>query len=187
VAADTEAKAGELSRLKTGMVMFIVSEVFLFGALFFTYYYLRATTTGWPPHHPAATRAIANTVVLLSSSLTMWLAGRSIRLGRVRALTGWLIVTVALGLAFLGVTGWEWASESFQPWTDAYGSIFFTLTGFHALHVLGGVLLLTGLSIRSARGRFSALSHHAVEVSSLYWHYVDIIWLLVLTTVFIIR
>ena len=169
------------------MAMFIVSEVFLFGALFFTYYYLRATDPSWSNYHPAASRAIANTVVLLSSSVTMWLAGRAIRLGRVRALTGWLIVTVTLGLAFLGVTGWEWASESFKPWTNAYGSIFYTLTGFHALHVLGGVLMLIGFTMRSARGRFTALNHHAIEVGSLYWHYVDIIWILVFTSIFIIR
>ncbi len=184
---ETEAKPAELTRLKTGMAMFIVSEVFLFGALFFTYYYLRATTPGWPPAHPAPGRAIANTVVLLSSSLTIWLAGRAIRRGNVRALTGWLVVTAVLGAGFLGVTGWEWASESFKPWTSAYGSIFFTLTGFHALHVLGGVLMLTGLSMRSARGRFSQARHHAVEVGSLYWHYVDFIWILVFTTLFIIR
>ncbi len=187
MASDVEARSSELTRLKTGMAMFIVSEVFLFGALFFTYYYLRGTTTGWPPEHPSASRAIANTVVLLSSSLTIWLAGRSIRLGNVKALTGWLVVTAALGLTFLGITGWEWGSESFKPWTNAYGSIFFTLTGFHALHVLGGVLMLTGLTLRSARGRFSAVNRHAIEVGSIYWHYVDIIWILVFTTIFIVR
>ena len=183
MASDTEVKRAELTRLKTGMAMFIVSEAFLFGALFFTYYYLRWTTAGWPPEHPAASRAIANTVLLLSSSVTMWLAGRAIRLGRTKA----LVLTAALGLVFIGITGWEWASESFRPWTSAYGSIFFTLTGFHALHVFGGVVMLTGFAMRSAKGRFSAMNHHAIEVGSLYWHYVDIIWLLVFSTLFLIR
>lgn len=184
---DAEIRTGELTRLKTGMVLFIISEAFLFGALFWTYYYLRGSSPGWPQHHPEATLAIANTVLLLGSSLTLTFAGRAINRGRTGGLAGWLFVTLALGAGFLGVTGWEWAHEAFRPWTDVYGSVFFILTGFHALHVLGGVIMLTGLATRAVRGRFTALNHHAVEVGSLYWHYVDFIWILVFITIFIVR
>lgn len=82
---------------------------------------------------------------------------------------------------------WEWDQESFRPWTDAYGSIFYTLTGFHALHVFGGALLMLALLTRSVRHRFSADNFVAVDVGSLYWHFVDFIWILVFTTIFIVR
>jgi heme/copper-type cytochrome/quinol oxidase subunit 3 len=172
-----------------GMILFLASEVFLFGSLFWTYYYLRVKTDVWPPAGVELhlTMAAINTAVLLSSSLTIWLAGRAIRNGNVRGLAAGLGVTICLGLVFLGITGYEWAHETFRPWTMAYGSIFYTLTGFHALHVLGGTLLLSSLLARTLRGRFSARRRLAIEIGSLYWHYVDFIWILVFTTLFIVR
>jgi heme/copper-type cytochrome/quinol oxidase subunit 3 len=169
-----------------GMILFIVSEVFLFGALFWTYYYLR-TVPGWPPEHPAATPAIINTVILLSSSGTIWLAGRNIRRGNQTGLAWGLGITMLLAGIFLGITVWEWLPESFQPWTNAYGSIFFTLTGFHALHVFAGLVIMATLLNRTLKHRFTRAGYLGVEVGSLYWHFVDFIWLFVFSTIFIIR
>jgi cytochrome c oxidase subunit 3 len=173
--------------VRVGMVLFLISEAFLFGALFWTYYYLRGLTPGWPPHTPPATLAIVNTAVLLASSGAIWLGARAIRRGNEKGLFVFLLATILLGVAFLGVTAWEWTHEDFRPWTDAYGSTFYTLTGFHALHVLGGVLLMLALLARTARHRFTAVNNTAVEVGSLYWHFVDFIWILVFATLFIIR
>jgi cytochrome c oxidase subunit 3 len=173
--------------MRMGMVLFLSSEVFLFGSLFWAYYYLRGLTPGWPPYHPAATLAGINTFLLLTSSLTVWLGIRAIRSGNEKGLLAGLLATAALGCSFLGITFWEWSHEVFRPWTDAYGSIFFTLTGFHALHVFGGVMLMLALAARTARHRFSGRNFMAVEVGSLYWHFVDVVWILVFTTIFIVR
>jgi len=172
-----------------GMVMFLVSEAFLFGSLFWTYYYLRVKTAVWLPEgvQIESTLATWNTLVLLSSSATAWFGVRSIRKGNEKGLAFGLAATAFLGVGFLGITFWEWANETFRPWTHAYGSIFYTLTGFHALHVLGGALLMLVLLRRTLRGRFSSGNCMAVEAGSLYWHFVDFIWLLVFGTLFIVR
>jgi cytochrome c oxidase subunit 3 len=173
----------------TGMVVFLASEVFLFGSLFFTYYYLRINNAVWPPAgvHLDYTLAIVNTAILLSSSVVVWLAGKLALKGNISGMAAALFSTAVMGIGFLGVTVWEWTHETFRPWTSAYGSIFYTMTGFHALHVLGGVLLMLALFVRSRRGKYSAQNHTAVEVAALYWHYVDIVWILVFTTLFLIR
>jgi cytochrome c oxidase subunit 3 len=177
------------SPLRLGMVFFLISEAFLFGSLFTTYYYLRAEAPVWPPAGVRLDSALAvvNTVLLLSSSGAVWWAGRSIRKDRENGLAGGLALTILLGMAFLGITVFEWTHESFRPWTNAYGSIFYTLTGFHALHVFAGVLLMLSLLGRTLRHQFSSGNNTTVEVSSLYWHFVDFIWIIVFTTLFIIR
>jgi cytochrome c oxidase subunit III len=175
------------SPMKMGMVLFLISETFLFGSLFWAYYYLRGATPGWPPQHPSATLPVTNTILLIVSSISLWWSGRAIRIGQEKGLLAGLIITFLLGCAFLGITAWEWTHESFRPWSNAYGSIFFTMTGFHALHIFGGVTLLLALIARSARHRFSSENHLAVNIISLYWHFVDLIWIFVFLTIFIIR
>ena len=172
-----------------GLVLFLISEAFLFGALFWTYYYLRASNPVWPPDGVQVDIVFAsiNTFILLFSSGVIWWAGRSIRQGNKNGLVWGLTITMILGLIFLGITILEWTQESFRPWTSAYGSIFYTLTGFHALHVFGGVLLLAALLTRTLKNRITSTNFRAVEVGSLYWHYVDVIWIIVFTTLFIVR
>jgi heme/copper-type cytochrome/quinol oxidase subunit 3 len=172
-----------------GMVLFLISECFLFGSLFWTYYYLRAENPVWPPAGVTldTTLAIINTVILLSSSAVVWWAGRRIRSGSESGLATGLALAAFMGTAFLGITIWEWFHESFLPWTSAYGSIFYTLTGFHALHVLFGVVVMLAILGRTAKHRFSADRYLAVEIGSLYWHFVDFIWIIVFTTLFVVR
>lgn len=186
----TAAQRPLATPLGLGMAIFLVSEAFLFGSLFIIYYYLRAyTLPAWPPAnvHLALGLVTANTVILLSSSVTMHLASTAIRRGSVLGLAGWLVVTIALGSTFLLITAWEWANATFRPWDHAYGSIFYTLTGFHGLHVLIGLGLLTALLVRTLRGHFSATRHLAVEIGGLYWHFVDVVWIAVYTTIFLVR
>jgi cytochrome c oxidase subunit 3 len=172
-----------------GMIFFLISEAFLFGALFWTYYYLRAQTLIWPPAGVQldSPLAIVNTVLLLSSSASVWWAGRQVRQGKLNGLATGLMITIGLGVAFLGITGWEWTHETFRPWTDAYGSIFYLMTGFHALHVFGGVLLMLAMLARTLRDRISVRNYLPIEVASLYWHFVDGIWIIVFITLFVVR
>jgi cytochrome c oxidase subunit 3 len=171
------------------MVLFLISEAFLFGSLFTTYYYLRAEAPVWPPAGVRLDTAMAviNTVILLSSSGAIWWAGRAIRRDSEGGLAAGLAVTIFLAAAFLGITFFEWTHEDFRPWTSAYGSIFYTLTGFHALHVLAGALLMLSLLVRTFRHNFSSGNHATVEVGSLYWHFVDFIWIVVFTSLFVVR
>jgi cytochrome c oxidase subunit III len=187
--AKNSAEQSGRSPMFMGMVLFLVSELFLFGSLFWTYYYLRAENAIWPPAgvHLDLTLAIINMVILLSSSLSVWWAGRAIRGGSRTGLATGLVITMVLGSVFLGITIFEWTHEMFRPWTSSYGSIFYTLTGFHALHVFGGVVLLLSLLVRTLRGRISATNNKSVEIGSLYWHYVDFIWLIVFSTLFIVK
>ena len=184
----TEAKTSVRRVSETGLILFLVSEFFLFGALFFTYYYLRIVSASWPPPdvHLSMARPAVNTLILLTSSGTMGLAVRAWRRGNFGLMSKLLIATAGLGLAFLGITIWEWSSETFRPWSHAYGSVFFTLTAFHALHVLGGVLLLLALFNRARKGLVNT-SSRVIEMGSWYWHYVDTIWILVFTTLFVVR
>lgn len=187
--ANSVAEAERSGRSRLGMVFFLISESFLFGSLFFTYYYLRVKTAVWLPEgvHLDPPLAVINTFILLGSSFTCWFGLRSVRRQDEKGLAFGLTMTVLLGLTFIGITVVEWANETFRPWSHAYGSIFYTLTGFHALHVFAGVLLMLSLLIRTMRGRFSAGGHQAIEIGSLYWHYVDLVWLFVFTTLFIVR
>lgn len=173
-----------------GMVLFLFSEAFLFGALFWTYYYLRGRLLpDWPPEgvHLGMALVSVNTAILLSSSATMHWATTAIRRGSRAGLVAGLAATFLLGATFLGITYWEWTQATFRPWSHAYGSVFFTLTGFHGAHVLGGLLILAVLLFRGLKGRFSQERHLAVEVGGLYWHFVDAVWIGVFTTLFVIR
>lgn len=173
-----------------GMALFLTSEAFLFGSLFWTYYYLRAKTgSDWPPPdvHLGLGLVTLNTAILLVSSLTMHLGTAAIARGSRPGLVAGLLATLVLGAAFLGITGWEWTHATFGPWNHAYGSTFYTLTGFHAAHVLGGLGVLLALLVRATRGRFSSEDHLAIQVGGLYWHFVDAVWIVVYSTLFLIR
>jgi cytochrome c oxidase subunit III len=186
---DVVADRPEHSPMFLGMIFFLISEAFLFGSLFWTYYYLRATNPVWPPAGVQLdlTLASINTFILLFSSITIWAAGDAIQKGRRKGLALGLTVTIILGTIFLAITIFEWTHEPFRPWTSAYGSIFYTLTGFHALHVFGGIVLLLSLLTRTLKGRITPANFSPVGIGSLYWHYVDFIWIIVFTTLFIVR
>jgi len=173
-----------------GMALFLLSEAFLFGSLFIIYYYLRSHAPGlWPPEGVELHFAFssANTLILLSSSVALHLGIRAIRRDDRRGLASALLLTILLGSVFLAVKLYEWSSNSFGPWDHAYGSIYYTLTGFHALHVFAGLGILGALLTRAWAGRFSARHHLAVELGGLYWHFVDVVWLAVYTTLYLVR
>jgi cytochrome c oxidase subunit 3 len=126
-----------------------------------------------------------NTIELLVSSVTMQLAVNAIKKGDRTALRNWLIPTIVLGLAFVIGQGYEYTRLGFLPDNGVFAGVFFTLTGFHGAHVTGGVLMNSYVFLRTMKGQFSANRHLAVEAASIYWHFVDVVWIGLFLTIYI--
>ncbi len=173
-----------------GMVLFIASEVMFFGGLFAAYFNSRAAQPEWLP--PTGERLelflpAVLTVVLVSSSFTMQFGVWAIRRGSRGALTQWTAITLALGVLFLMGQLYDYSQLGFSISEGIFATTFYTLTGFHGAHVFGGVVGLTILLGRSLQGQFSAQHHVAVEAVSIYWHFVDVVWIAIFTTIYILR
>jgi cytochrome c oxidase subunit 3 len=177
------------SMLAVGTVVWLASELMFFGGLFAAYFTLRAETKVWPPagvHLETLTSAIA-TLVLIASSGTMHLATVSRERGDRAAMQRWLVVTLALGALFLTNQAREFLVLDFQISSHSYGSIYYLMTGFHGLHVLGGlVLMVVALVITTGAGPLERRGP-AVESISYYWHFVDVVWVALFATIFVIR
>jgi cytochrome c oxidase subunit III len=173
-----------------GMLLFIASEIMLFGSFFTIYFFVRVVNNApeWPPegfHLPVFVAGV-NTVILLTSSFTMHWALQAIKRGNRAGLQAGLVLTLALGLTFLLTQIREYSRIGFAPSDGAFGSVFFGLTGLHGAHVFVGLTLLTFATIRAFRGHFTAEAHHGVEIPGIYWHFVDVMWIVVYTTVYIL-
>jgi cytochrome c oxidase subunit 3 len=185
--------SSRIDRQTLGILLFIVSEVMLFGSFFAAYFFIRvvANVGPWPPEGLELPKAVAgvNTAILVSSSFTIHWALESIRRDNRRGLILGLAATFLLGATFLFIQINEYAHIGFAPHTNAFGSVFYGLTGLHGAHVTVGLLLLAFANIRVWRGHFSKepKKHLGVEVSGIYWHFVDVMWIIVFTTVYILR
>jgi heme/copper-type cytochrome/quinol oxidase subunit 3 len=173
------------------MVWVIATETMLFGALIASYFFLRfKSDPQWPPDGiatPSLELPLVMTVILLSSSIPVHFAERAIKHGHRRGLQWGLAIGFVLGAAFLGLQAVEYAEKlnEFTPTTNAYGSLFFVITGFHGLHVLVGLMFSIWTQIRAHRGAFDELRHLTVQNFTMYWHFVDAIWIFVVTTIYI--
>jgi len=177
------------SPLGVGVVVWLASELMFFAGLFAAYFTLRAAATRWPPEGVdlATGRTAVATAVLVLSSLTMHGAVKAAqRDDRARAIR-WLALTAFLGLVFLSNQGLEYAQANFRISSHAYGSIFYLMTGFHGLHVLGGLLFMGAIAaaIGGRGSRVSAAS--AVEVCGYYWHFVDVVWVVMFATIYLLK
>jgi heme/copper-type cytochrome/quinol oxidase subunit 3 len=170
-----------------GMMLLIATEASLFAYLLFSYFYLGSMTTGpWPPEGPPTLRlVIPNTAILLLSSATMYWAESGIRRGQVGRLRLGLVATFVLGVVFLAIQGKEYADKHITITTHAYGSLFFTITGFHGAHVAVGLVMIAVIAARAFLGHFRAGRHEAVTNVSWYWHFVDAVWLCVFTSLYL--
>jgi cytochrome c oxidase subunit 3 len=173
-----------------GMLLFIASEIMLFGSFFTAYFFVRVVNgvDEWPPppfELPVFVAGV-NTTILLTSSFTMHWALQSIKRGNRAGLQAGLVLTVALGLTFLLTQVREYSRIGFAPHDGAFGSVFYGLTGLHGAHVFVGLTLLTFATVRAFRGHFTAEHHHGVEIPGIYWHFVDVMWIVVYTTVYIL-
>jgi heme/copper-type cytochrome/quinol oxidase subunit 3 len=170
-----------------GLVLLVATESALFIYLLFSYFLLASQASGpWPSSGaPPILSAAVNTGVLLASSVTAVWAQRGIEKGSRGRLIAGLSLSLLLGAVFAGVQVHEWMHKPFNPATDAYGSLFYTITGVHIAHVAVGLFILACLILWAAMGRFSAQRHLHVTVGVLYWHFVDAVWLAVFTTFFL--
>jgi len=174
---------------KVGMWLFIASEVMFFGGLLATYLHYKYIL-GFPEASGLNIVQVGiNTTILLTSSLTVVLGLSSIRAGKPGQLTIFLLLTIGLGLAFLGGQALEFShlyGEGITLTSSVFGSSFFTLTGFHGLHVVAGVIWASIVLVRGLRRAFSAERNMGVEVFGLYWHFVDIVWIMLFTLIYLI-
>ena len=129
---------------------------------------------------------LMNTVVLVSSSVTMQLAVNAIRRDRRRAATYWLALTVLMGTWFITGQGYEYLHLGFLPDNSVFAAVFFTLTGFHGAHVTGGIVANALALFRTTKGHFTSRRHLFFEGASIYWHFVDIVWIGLFTTIYIV-
>jgi cytochrome c oxidase subunit III len=174
-----------------GMLLFIASEVMFFGGLFATYFNARASVAPEPWHPPPGGHldlqlALVLTAILVASSFAMQFGVWAIRRGDIGKLRLWTAITLGLGILFLAGQLYDYSQLGFGISDGVYGTVFYTLTGFHGAHVFGGAVGLTIIMARAARGEFSARNHVAVEAVSMYWHFVDIVWIAVFSTIYLL-
>jgi cytochrome c oxidase subunit III len=184
-------RSSRLDPATLGMFLFIASEAMLFGAFFTAYFFVRVVNPdaqAWPPppyEFPVFVAGI-NTAILVTSSFTMHWAVQSIRRGNRTGLKAGLLLTIALGLAFLLTQVIEYAHVGFNTSDGAFASVFFGLTGLHGGHVFIGLSLLVFPTIRAFRGHFSPDHYHGVEIPGIYWHFVDVMWIVVYSTIYLL-
>ena len=172
-----------------GMFLFIASEIMLFGAFFTAYFFVRVIAgSEWPqePFHLPVFVAGVNTAILVTSSFTIHWALQSIKRDNRAGLQAGLVLTLALGVVFLLTQAREYSRIGFNPADGAFGTIFYGLTGLHGAHVFVGLTLLTFATVRAFRGHYSAAHHHGVEIPGIYWHFVDVMWIVVYATIYIL-
>ena len=180
--------AAAASNMLLAVKLAILSEVMLFGALFAAYFVIRGESPGWPPGHlerPELVLPGFNTLLLVSSSVTMQLAVRAARRGDRSRILRWLGLTLLLGGVFIAIQGFEFATNGFGLDSGTFGSTFYILTGFHGAHVLAGAVLIAVVANRARLGLVSAEHHTAVEATSYYWHFVDVVWILLFSTLYV--
>jgi heme/copper-type cytochrome/quinol oxidase subunit 3 len=188
---------GRASALKLGMWLFLLSDAFSFGGLLLSYAALRAgAAVWWPKGEPefGINFTAALTFLLICSSVTMVMAVAAAKAGNRRQTVGFLALTVLGGLLFLtgqyheyfGLTGHGLVSEGLRFGASHRATTFYLITSFHGMHVAAGVVYLTVTLIRAARGRYDGGNYDGVEAAGLFWHFVDLVWILVFTFVYLI-
>jgi len=171
-----------------GMIFFISSEALIFANLIAAYLYLEIRNGSWQLPTDL-TYPLINTFILLGSSIPVRVAGAGIARGNQRNLKLGLSLTIFMGAAFLGGQVYEYSNlfgQHFTPQATIFGSSFFTLTGFHGLHVTIGLIFLIIVLLRSLRGDFTAKNHWAAQAGEMYWHFVDGVWVFVFSLVYLL-
>ena len=172
------------------MWLFLASEVMFFTGLIVAYIVTRFNSASWPVVAEVLNVPLvaANTFILIISSVTMVLALENFEQGQHQRGRYFLLATLVLGIIFLSVQAYEWNElihEGILPSTNMFGATFYTLTGFHGAHVTGGVLWILGVTIAAFRGSYQD-SPLGIEMLGLYWHFVDLVWIILFTIVYLI-
>ncbi|MDX2097597.1 MAG: heme-copper oxidase subunit III [Leptolyngbyaceae cyanobacterium bins.59] len=173
-----------------GVIVFLLAESMIFLGLFTAYLTFRAVAPSWPPVGTPKLELLLpgiNTAILISSSLVIHKAGAAIRNNNVSGLRLWFGITALMGAIFLGGQLYEYAHLEFGLTTNLFASTFYVLTGFHGLHVCFGLLLILAVMARSLKpGRYTSDSHFGVEAAELYWHFVDVVWIVLFLLLYIL-
>jgi heme/copper-type cytochrome/quinol oxidase subunit 3 len=185
-----EAPTTGIPHDKMGMWVFLCSEVMFFTGLIGSYIVLRFGTPNWP--HPGNTLNIwltaGNTFLLICSSVTMVQALAAIQRGDTRKMRLFLCLTLLFGACFLSVQVveyWKLLHEGFNPHVSLFGSVFFTTTGFHGFHVFCGVVCMAFVTGKAFLGKYTQASHQGIETIGLYWHFVDLVWIVLFTIIYL--
>jgi cytochrome c oxidase subunit 3 len=204
--------SGGIGNPVLGMLLFIASEVMFFAGLFAAYFSIRAGYTEvinsqvqhvWPPskyaellhplpfvtHSGALNVILPATLILILSSVTCQLGVNAIKRGDRTGFLRNFAVTLALGVTFLLLQAYDYSvliNEGLTMGATTFGTTYFTMTGFHGAHVFGGVLMLGVVAYRGMAGQFSAKHHDMVEATSIYWHFVDVVWILLFSILYLL-
>ncbi len=179
-----------LDSAKLGMWIFLATEVMLFSSLIGAFLQMKGRSPADAHHVLNVPITAVNTFILIVSSTTVVLALESIMKGDKRRLKLFLGATLALGATFLGLQVFEYTQlilhDGFTPSGSLFGGGFYTVTGFHGFHVFIGLLWVTGLLRQALQEKFSATNHSRIEIFGLYWHFVDVVWILLFTIIYLI-
>jgi cytochrome c oxidase subunit 3 len=186
------APAFSVPAKKMAMWLFIIADTATFAGCLFAYGFIRNSTPNWPRPFHSITNVAVMTLVLLTSSLTMLIGVRSAQKGDKAGAFRWTMITAVAGILFATLHIREWmgmigegATLFHNPWgTPLFGSLFFSITGLHLLHVTGGVVALIAVGLRYKGGRYRA---DDLEITGLYWHFVDLVWMFVVPLVYLLN
>jgi cytochrome c oxidase subunit III len=191
------ADAGALDRstrarvppLLLGTFLFLASELVFFVALFGAYFTLRSETSPWPPTDAEIDPLLSGiaTGLLVLSSVTYVLAFRRARAHDLGSFRRWLLLTFALGAVFLVLQLVDYSKLGFSVSSNAYGTMFYAMTGFHGAHVVAGLLLMAVVFGRSRQGAYREGEQLGVEAVGYYWHFVDVVWIALYATLYLLR
>jgi cytochrome c oxidase subunit III len=170
------------------MMMLIVTEAALFVYLLFAYYYAAVQhERNWLPEDlPNFKLSLPDTIILILSSVIVWRGESLLKQGRSGGLTAiYLAVGALMGIVFIAIQALEWGTKAFTPFSSSYGSLYYTITGFHMMHVAAGVIILATLSLWCVLGYFNRIRSAPVSIGAIYWHFVDAVWLVLFFTFYI--
>lgn len=175
--------------LVLGVVVFLASEFMFFSGLFAAYYNLRANRANWPPPmvHLDLIESASGTFLLFFASVVMYLATKAMDRERMRAARWWTVsaIVAAVGFVLLSVHGYM--DNGFWPWTNAYGSVYYSMTGFHLLHVTVGIGILTTILIGMRSPALTVNQRAGAEAMVYYWHFVFIVWVGIWSTIYFVK
>lgn len=174
---------------RVALLVVLASEAIFFTTLLSAYFYLRQSLTVWPVAHGVWSQLalpLGNTLLLLLSAVTMSLAVKAVQTAHQGWLKGWLGVTLALGLVFVALQVAEFSRSGMRPNDQAFGGVFFTLMGFHALHIIAGVIMLANILWRAFLGDFTPRRHVAVQIGSWFWYFIVGVWVVLFIALFLV-
>lgn len=173
-----------------GVIVFLIAESMIFLGLFTAYLTFRAVAPSWPPEGTPKLELLLpgiNTVILIASSFVMHNGDAAIKKNDVKGLRLWLGITALMGAVFLAGQLYEYFHLEFSLKTNIFASTFYVLTGFHGLHVTFGLMLIAAVLWRSLKaGHYTSEQHFGVEAAELYWHFVDVVWIILFLLLYIL-